>query len=131
METIDAFKGQYRFLSNFYEEPWPTLEHHFQAHKATTVGDAIFVMAAKTPTEAKKRGQMIKLREDWEERKIEIMHGLLVVKFKVPALRQKLLDTGDALLIEGNTWGDRFWGQVNGEGENVLGELLMIVREGL
>lgn len=137
---IDSFRGQYRFLSNFYPSPFPTLEHHFQASKATTVEDAIFVMsAAKSekgvstllvpdPGEAKRRGRAIKCRDDWDDCKIEIMHGWLVIKFLDPMLRGWLRDTGDAELIEGNTWGDRFWGKCNGEGENVLGELLMIVR---
>jgi hypothetical protein len=43
-------------------------------------------------------------------------------------LYEALLGTGDALLIEGNNWGDTFWGQVNGQGSNMLGTMLMLVR---
>ena len=42
-----------------------------------------------------------------------------------------LVDTGDQPLIEGNTWGDRFWGVCGGTGMNHLGRLLMEVREEL
>lgn len=38
------------------------------------------------------------------------------------------LATGDAILIEGNTWGDRFWGVCEGFGQNHLGHVLMRVR---
>ena len=44
-------------------------------------------------------------------------------------LYESLLATGDAPLIEGNDWGDTFWGQVNGQGSNMLGVMLMLVRE--
>lgn len=50
-------------------------------------------------------------------------------KYTVPYLREKLLATGDAELVEGNTWGDRFWGVCNGVGQNWLGRLLMQVRD--
>jgi predicted NAD-dependent protein-ADP-ribosyltransferase YbiA (DUF1768 family) len=46
-------------------------------------------------------------------------------------LRQKLLATGDAILEEGNDWGDQVWGVVNGVGKNRLGKILMKVREEL
>ena len=46
-------------------------------------------------------------------------------------LAKKLLATNDEYLIEGNTWGDRFWGTVNGEGRNQLGIILMQVRDEL
>lgn len=46
-----------------------------------------------------------------------------------PELRNRLIDTGNKILIEGNTWGDTYWGMCNGNGLNKLGEILMIVRE--
>ena len=53
------------------------------------------------------------------------------MKFNIPELKQKLLETGNTELVEGNTWGDTFWGVYNVEGENILGRLLMKVREEL
>lgn len=129
-ETINRFEGRYFWLSNFSTAGGvkPTLEHQFQARKAVTVEDAIFVMAAGEPGIAKKRGRSIKCRDDWEEIKLDVMHELLVAKFSVEKTRQFLLDTGDAQLIEGNNWGDTYWGRCNGKGSNFLGQLLMLVR---
>jgi predicted NAD-dependent protein-ADP-ribosyltransferase YbiA (DUF1768 family) len=43
-------------------------------------------------------------------------------------LRLKLIETGAALLVEGNTWSDRYWGRCEGKGLNVLGSILMELR---
>lgn len=51
-----------------------------------------------------------------------------VVKFAEPGLQAKLLETGNEELVEGNYWGDTFWGVCRGRGENHLGKLLMKVR---
>ena len=54
------------------------------------------------------------------------MRSLLAQKFRLgQPLGLRLIATGDAELVEGNTWGDRYWGVVDGVGENRLGELLM------
>ncbi len=58
------------------------------------------------------------------------MHSILHAKFAVPALRDALLDTGHAELIEGNTWGDVYWGVFGGRGRNQLGRTLMRIRDG-
>ena len=75
------------------------------------------------------------MRPDWDARKLTIMHNLLVHKFEEnPDLVPKLLDTGGAVLVEGNTWHDNFWGscicpRCSGErGRNHLGRLLMQLR---
>jgi hypothetical protein len=129
-ERIDRFQGEFHFLSNFYRGGGclPTVEHQFQAHKAATVHDAIWVMAAPTPREAKQRGREVDRRPDWEEVKHALMLDLVRAKFSDDDLRGRLLDTGDAELVEGNTWGDTEWGVCNGVGENRLGKILMEVR---
>lgn len=136
---IDSFSGQNRFLSNFYPSPIlfdgsyvPTVEHAYQALKSTNHTDAVFVARSTSPGEAKRRGRIIKVRPDWEEVKIDIMAGLLTAKFSNPSLREMLKATDQAFLIEGNTWGDTFWGAVKRNnrwvGLNWLGRLLMIER---
>jgi len=54
-------------------------------------------------------------------------------KFLHAELAQKLVATGDRYLVEGNTWGDTFWGMATKdgklEGDNVLGDCLMQVRK--
>ncbi|HEY4347497.1 MAG TPA: NADAR family protein [Gaiellaceae bacterium] len=139
MATIDSFRGEFFFLSNFYvEQDGSTVEHRFQAAKTTDSEAARLIAFAPTPSAAKARGgrsgmetlsvelgRTIELRPDWEEIKVGVMRGLLRDKFADPELAARLLATGDAELIEGNTWNDRFWGSVRGAGQNWLGRLLM------
>lgn len=154
--VISSFRGDYAFLSNFHPSKvrlagveYPTVEHAFQASKCgphSTITKTIavglktelvllnarqFIADLPSPGAAKRIGRHVRLRSDWESVKVDIMHDLLRQKFSDPVLGAKLVRTGDAYLVEGNTWGDRFWGQVNGVGENYLGVLLMMVRGGL
>jgi hypothetical protein len=74
-------------------------------------------------------GRQVKLRSDWELVKVVCMKSCLELKFSThKQLRRELLATGDAILVEGNSWNDTFWGVCNGEGINMLGELLMKLR---
>lgn len=139
MNKIDKFSGEFRFLSNFYEAPftwrgrvWPTSEHAFQAAKTENPKEQKQILKAKTPAEAKKLGRLVKLRKDWESVKIDTMREILNEKFSQnPDLKDELLDTEDAQLIEGNTWKDDFWGVYEGKGQNWLGILLMELRKKL
>lgn len=79
-------------------------------------------------SESKRQGRRCLLRKDWEECKEKFMLQIVRNKFTDPDLRQKLLNTGNARLIEGNTWGDTTWGMVNGKGQNLLGKILEKVR---
>jgi ribA/ribD-fused uncharacterized protein len=136
MNDVLSFQGPHRFLSNFWPAPvryggilFPTTEHAYQAAKSDDVNEAIRVSLLKTPGDAKRVGRTLVVRENWEQIKRPIMLDVLRLKFNLPDLRRKLLATGDVLLVEGNTWGDRYWGVCNGVGENWLGRLLMQVRE--
>lgn len=135
---IRLFRGRYAFLSNFhpcsvhlYGIHCPSVEHAYQACKATTREDAMRIINASTPGIAKRLGRTVKLRSDWEQIKVGNMHGLVWEKFQNPTLRTLLLATGDAHLEEGNNWGDRFWGTCGGVGENHLGRILMNIRSGM
>jgi ribA/ribD-fused uncharacterized protein len=136
IEEIDKFDGRYGFLSNFYPARitymgmhGATLEHVYQASKATSPMARATILACETAGQAKRKGARVKLRDDWtEETRIVIMLDLLRLKFAIPGLRKQLLDTGSAWLVEGNTWGDEFWGVCRGRGKNILGLLLMQVR---
>lgn len=134
---INQFVGPNRFLSNFFASQvkindwvFPTVEHAYQAAKSNNPYDWKRVQACDTPGSAKRMGQKLHMRPDWDEVKVHFMHGLLQLKFQIPALREQLLATGDYLLIEGNSWNDTFWGVSNetGRGRNNLGILLMRVR---
>lgn len=82
--------------------------------------------------EAKRLGRTVGLRKDWELLKEEFMYAVCFAKFtQNKNLGRRLLATGDRMLIEGNTWGDTEWGVCNGVGKNLLGKILMKVRENI
>ena len=141
MKIIDKFENKYAFLSNYYYSPiteegitYPTVEHYFQAHKTKNADEMRKIAAAFTPGAAKSLGRQVRLRGDWEEVKDEIMEQGLKLKFRNRKLAEALLATGDAELIEGNTWCDNIWGNctcpkcAKTPGENRLGKLLMEIR---
>jgi ribA/ribD-fused uncharacterized protein len=109
-----------------------TAEHAFQAAKTLDYGDRMRIAACPTPGDAKRLGRdakKITLRLDWEECKDAIMMEILLMKFTMHVdIRRKLIATAPRRLIEGNTWGDTYWGVVNGVGLNRLGRILMEVR---
>lgn len=107
----------------------PTIEHAYQLAKTLCKSERVWVLSSSTPAEARKRGQEVTKREDWESVRIDIMRELLRQKFQIPEFKEKLLATGEAELIEGNWWGDTFWGVCKGVGENNLGKLIMEIRE--
>lgn len=136
---IDSFRGQYRFLSNFYPAKvlldnieYPTVEHAYQAAKTTDLILRQQIKEAPTPGKARKLGKSIEIKMSvpaWDCIRTSIMYKLLQQKFSDPKLHKMLLDTGDAELVEGNWWNDTFWGKYKGEGKNVLGVLLMLIRD--
>ena len=135
---IDRFKGKYEFLSNFYSCTvrmdgliYPTVEHAYQAMKTSDMKERIEIQRESTPAKAKRRGQKVHLRPNWEFIKVATMNILVRKKFENPELADMLKATGQERLVEGNNWGDYFWGQVNGKGENHLGQILMKIREEL
>jgi ribA/ribD-fused uncharacterized protein len=135
--TINYFTGHADFLSNFYPGRvrdehgiwYDYVENAFQAAKTSDVQTRMRVFSTCTPASAKKAGRRVKLAADWEERKVSVMKWFLHQKFQHTELRRRLLATGTAQLIEGNHWGDQYWGVCNGKGLNMLGKLLMEVRE--
>ena len=138
---IVEFDGENEFLSNFYPSPilhegivYPTNEHFFQAMKTLDPAERKAIANAETPGMAKRMGRTIKLRSDWEQIKVDVMRTGLMLKFSDAKLAQKLIDTGDEELVEGNWWHDNTWGNCHCPkcsglgGRNLLGMLLMEVR---
>lgn len=136
MEYIDSFSGEYGWLSNFYlteiemdGKIYPSVEHAYQAAKTLNESEREFIRNLSSPGNAKRQGKKLTLRSDWKKIKVDIMHDLVYKKFSTNSiLRTMLLNTGTKHLIEGNDWGDKFWGMVDGEGQNHLGKILMQVR---
>ncbi len=135
-DAITRFRGDNNFLSNFFTYPlayagrnWPTAEHANQASKTSDPESRAMIAVAITPAEAKKLGRSVTLRPDWDQYRLLVMRDIIAAKFPLGSkLARALLDTGTATLVEGNNWGDTYWGTVNGIGDNHLGRLLMFRR---
>lgn len=133
---------EYGAFSNFSTHPivldgqtWPTTEHYFQAMKFPEDRERqAWIRQAKTPGLAKRRAwaKGAVLRADWDTHRIQVMLHALRAKFtQHPDLRELLLSTGAEELVE-HSFRDRYWGDGgDGSGQNMLGRLLMQVREEL
>jgi hypothetical protein len=136
--VIAKFSGQWNYLSNFYQTPvvirgitYPSGEHAFQAAKTDDITTKQRIAAAHSSHQAKALGRSVPLVSGWNEwRRYDAMERVIAAKFKPGGeLRNRLLATGDAVLIEGNTWHDNTWGicscgRCTG-GHNLLGWMLM------
>lgn len=141
---VMEFQGEWRFLSNFWRlnDPplmvdgleYPSVEHFYQAQRAVLPIDRSLIATAGTPGEAKRMARHVETVSDWNDVKVSVMvYGLLEKFTQSPSLGDRLIATGDALLIEGNKWHDNFWGRCvcgkcEGFGTNLLGEVLMYIR---
>lgn len=144
-KTIDRFIDEEFFLSNFYPCPiiyngkeYKSVEHGYQASKADNEPEHEWVRNMDSPGKARKNGQFVHMRKDWESVKENIMSDLVRIKFfSNPELAEKLLDTKYYDLVESNFWHDNFFGNCtcikcrNIEGQNKLGIILMRVRDEL
>lgn len=141
---ISEFKNEHRFLSNF----WPceinyeginysSVEHAYQAAKTDDIIIKKQIANLSTPGKAKRFGNNIIQIKEFPNTKITIMNKLVNMKFSNDIkLLQMLLDTKDEFIVEGNTWHDNFWGscycdRCGNQGRNVLGKILMLVRDNL
>ncbi len=137
---INSFDGEYDFLSNFYECPinwkgktYRNSESIYQSCKVYRVFDKfLYDFTKMSGSQAKKIIRKIEVRPDWNNIKLDLMYKICQEKFyQNPDIAQKLMDTGDAILIEGNYWNDTYWGICNGVGQNHLGKILMKIRSEL
>ena len=138
--TVDSFRNEYFFLSNFAPATFTyrgiaylNAEAAFQAQKCQTEEEKL-LFSNLSPGSAKKIGKKVSLRSDWEEVKETLMEEIVREKFlQNPSFAKDLKNTYPLDLKEGNTWNDTFWGISNktGEGKNRLGYILMKIREEL
>ena len=139
--AIMSFRGEYSFLSNFYEGKvftykglkFNNTEAPFHAEKCWSRAKEFEMIR---PLQSKRLGRRVLMRKDWEQIKDRVMYDVCYAKFtQDPVLKAKLLATGNRELVEGNTHGDRCWGMTcsNGVwiGENRLGKVLMQLRDDL
>lgn len=139
-EVINFYKVRdaWGCFSNFYEAPieldgkiWPTSEHYFQAQKfaGTPHEEEIRLMTEPQKAADAGRERHRPLRKDWEQVKDGIMRKAVYAKFtQYPELREELLRTGNATIVE-HTKNDKYWGDGgDGTGRNMLGVILMETR---
>ena len=139
--AIMSFRGEYSFLSNFYEGKvftykglkFNNTEAPFHAEKCWSRAKEFEMIR---PLQSKRLGRKVLMRRDWDQIKDRVMYDVCYAKFtQDPVLKAKLLATGNRELVEGNTHGDRCWGMTcsNGVwiGENRLGKVLMKLRDDL
>lgn len=127
------------WFSNFVTSPievegymWPSVENFYQSRKTTDIKERAKFLYC-TPSEAKREGRKVTMRPDWEKVKYEMMKQGLWAKFSSGKWREKLLATGDEMIIEWNNWRDDIWGvPINtNKGQNLLGQALMEIRNEL
>lgn len=110
---------------------YPTVEHYFQSQKFADTPYAEMVRLTEDPVFVARIGKwrQLPIRSDWEQVKDDVMKRAVLRKFELHyPIRQVLLNTGDALIVE-NAPNDYYWGAgSDGSGKNQLGCILMDVR---
>lgn len=137
-DTIDRFKGEYDFLCNRFAcrfiwqgLKYSNVEAAFQSSKCENERERKAFCDCSADKAALK-GREVVPPAGWENERLGIMESVLTAKFSQnPMLMKRLVETGNRLLINGNSKGETYWGVdlYTWEGENVLGKLLMKIRE--
>lgn len=137
--NIKGFFGDFRYLSNFEVcdvyfdgDLYGSTEAAYMAGKSKdpATRELFQKSSGLTPSEARKLGQVIQLRPDWDDVRYDTMASVVFDKFyRNLDLRSKLLSTGDKYIEETNHWNDTYWGVCDGVGKSNLGKILMNVRE--
>lgn len=131
-----AFSNLYRRTMIFEGREFPTAEHAYQAGKARKDAVREWILSAPSPSLVAMAAHGLytwDINPDWSRTKFVRMRDVLRAKFtQHEDLKELLLSTDNARLVEvGRTDNlvNRTWGEVNGKGLNMLGVLLMEVRE--
>lgn len=134
-KPFGAFSNLYRRELVFEGEIFATSEHAYQAGKARKPAVRKWLMQAPSPSLLAMAAHGLyywDVTPGWSTTKFDRMRSVLRAKFTQHAdLRELLLSTGDARLVESATVDNdvnRLWGEVNGTGRNMLGVLLMEIR---
>lgn len=136
-EPILGFQDDYRWLSNFapceimYDGAiYPSVENAYVAAKTLDKSARIRLQMC-SPNAAKSIGKILMLRKHWQQLKVPLMRQFLIQKYNQEPYRQLLINTAGRYIEETNWWNDQFWGVCGGKGENMLGKLIMDIRDHL
>ena len=137
-DVINRFKGEYDFLSNRFpcHVLWEGLEYRsaeaaFQSSKCQDEKERKMYAGCSSDKAILKGKDQIPY-QGWEEGQLRIMESILRAKFELnPSLMQKLVDTGNCILLNGNNKQETFWGVdlYSWRGENHLGKIIMNIRD--
>ena len=126
--SIEEFKDEYKFLSNYYVHPivwgdkvYPSSEHLYQCGKfLPNSKERNEILSLKAPQTTKNRARKLvkagkNLTPNWEDGvKLTVMNHVIRMKFAPGSeMAELLLLTGNSYLKEGNWWGDNYWGDCN------------------
>jgi len=137
MDNITALKGDYEFLAMTYIYPITvdgiTYTNAEAAFWSQRIKDkkARNKLSRLSAMKARAKALQAEPIDDWDETKDDILKRILEIKFKDESLRKKLLSTGDAMILNNNTYRDEYYGIYNGKGKNILGKMLMELRSSL
>jgi hypothetical protein len=133
-----AFSNLFRRSMLFEGREFPTAEHAYQAGKARKDDVKEWILSAPTPGLVAMAAHGLytwDIVPDWAQIKYDRMREVLRAKFaQHEDLKELLLSTGNARLVEAGrvvNIVNTTWGEVNGKGKNMLGILLMEVRDQL
>jgi ribA/ribD-fused uncharacterized protein len=159
-EILRTFSGRYAALSPMYQSgfffeggEYQSAAAAFEAAKITNLADRVSFLAWNCkPWEAHRKGKMIPaswIRRDFDSVQPDIMLSIQRAKFSWPEPQRLLASTPGVQLVYGNLVHDNFWGvcschevsaskrkygtgqHCNGTGQNLLGKILMQVRQEL
>lgn len=138
---IYFFREEYAWLSNYAECKidikgiiYDSVEHAYLSCKLPD-DEWKILCTRNSPRVIKQELTKRLIRPDWDDIKIDAMRYCLNEKFRQEPFRTKLIETGNQNIVEGNYWGDTFWGvdlkQDPNIGENNLGRLIMSIRDNI
>lgn len=137
MRTIDRFVGKYNFLSSTYPSSveiggitYPTVCHAIIASKIDSIEIKKQIAALNGLGQVFRFEKTLEESPEWIACRRDVMKNILRKKFSDPKLMHALKETDSAYLINTNYWGETYWGCCDGYGKNVLGHLLMEIRNG-
>ena len=145
--AIERFRGEHYYLSSMYPlengvqipdgRVVSCVEIAYLPERFVDEADREKVLAAPDGFAAKRLTNELQetgspIRPDWELGKLSVMRVYVAQKFeRHPELMERLAETGDEEIYEGNNRGDNFWGvtPIGGRhGQNWLGRILMDTR---
>lgn len=138
---IEQFRGENAWLSNFADVPiiidgisYKSVEHAYIASKSNSPEwKELCSSGIYSAGQLKRVWSDSDLIDNWHDIKYGIMKDLLIQKYTQEPFKTKLINTGDTHIQEGNYWNDKYWGVClkTNEGKNILGNLIMEIRESI